>query len=149
MQGEQPGKAKFWRTSLKTTNSNLGVMFSFSKAWRAIERREGMTHRCFIANISWSKNKIVIKFLRYAFLDRISRIKTFQDHSWKVKVTKSPTNLNTKMAVTLSIVGSIEMKQKLHYRVYKWLFKFQFFFWFQRSLEMTFGGHIGFFTITW
>ena len=65
-------------------------MFSFSKAWRVIERREGMTHRCFRANISWSKNKIVIKFLRYAYLDRISRIKTFQDHSWKVKVTRSP-----------------------------------------------------------
>ena len=50
-----------WHQILATTQS-------FSKAWRAIERQ----------------------FLRYAYLDGISRIKTFQDHSWKFKVTRSP-----------------------------------------------------------
>ena len=83
------------------------------------------------------KNKIVIKFLGYAQgMERISRTKPFQGHSWKVKVTRPPTNVNTKMAVTVNF-WSIEMKQKLHIGYTSgyiaMLFKFQFHFWFYRS----------------
>ena len=98
-------------------------------------------------NISSMNATILIAFVRYTCLKKISISKTFQDRRPKVKVTGLQSDLGTQTAVTPSILGVSRWNKNWNvgnsYGYVATATKIRFHFRFPRPPDTAFGGDVG------
>ena len=108
--------------------------------------RRGLAPGRYKCNISSINANIVIVFLGYICLKKISMNKTFQDCRSKVMVIGLQGDLGTLTAITLSILGVSRSNKNrnvgINYSYIATATKIRFHLWFRRSLDTASGSHI-------